>query len=127
MRAIPRPLMELMTSSMVKRQERAVAGVEPALRELTFGELAPTLHEDLHLVAEASGDLEPYRSVEAEVLLIGGARSAAYLRAALGELQRVLPRARRMVLPGLNHSATSNAAQRGRPEPVAVRRFLGES
>ncbi|PZG03705.1 alpha/beta fold hydrolase [Nonomuraea aridisoli] len=129
MRAIPRPLMERLTSSMVKSQERAVAGVEPALREPTFGELAPTLHEDLHLVAETAGDLEAYRSVRAEVLLVGGARSAAYLRAALGELQRVLPRARRVTLPGLDHNATSNAARRGRPEPVAevVRRFLSET
>ncbi|WP_433427668.1 hypothetical protein [Nonomuraea sp. CA-141351] len=65
--------------------------------------------EDAQVVAETAGDLDVYRSVRAEVLLLGGTRSPAHLRSALTALERVLPRARRVALKGLDHSATSNA------------------
>ncbi|MEV4175499.1 alpha/beta hydrolase [Nonomuraea sp. NPDC049709] len=118
---LPRALLELLTGLMVRNEGKGVAGDEP-----TFRELAPTLRQDLQLVAEAGGDLTVYRPVEAEVLLLGGTRSPAYLRATLAGLERVLPRARRVELAGLDHSATSNAARRGRPERVAdeIRGFL---
>ncbi|MEV0390543.1 alpha/beta hydrolase [Nonomuraea sp. NPDC050643] len=110
---LPRAFLELLTGRMLKR--------DPA-----FGELAPTLRHDVRLVAETAGDLEAYRGVEAEVLLLGGSRSPAHLRSPLAALERVLPRARRVELRGLGHSATCNADRRGRPDRVAeeVRRFL---
>ncbi|MGN9840226.1 alpha/beta fold hydrolase [Nonomuraea sp. H19] len=119
--AMPRVLLEALTAMMLKSQDKAAADGEP-----TFRELAPTLHYDAQLVAETAGDLDVYRSVGAEVLLLGGTKSPAYLKAALTALQQVLPRARRVDLAGLDHSATSNAAMRGRPERVAaeIRRFL---
>ncbi|WP_327581084.1 alpha/beta hydrolase [Nonomuraea sp. NBC_00507] len=118
---MPRALLELLTAMMVKNQDKAANGGEP-----TFRDLAPTLHNDAQIVAETSGDLEVYGAVSAEVLLLGGTKSPAYLRSALTALQRVLPRARRVDLAGLGHSATSNAAMRGNPERVAeeIRRFL---
>jgi pimeloyl-ACP methyl ester carboxylesterase len=118
---MPRALLELLTAIMLKNQDKAAADGEP-----TFRDLAPTLHHDAQVVAETSGDLDVYRSVSAEVLLLGGTKSPAYLRSALTALERVLPRARRADLIGLGHSATSNAAMRGRPERVAeeIRRFL---
>ncbi|MEU8359996.1 alpha/beta hydrolase [Nonomuraea sp. NPDC048882] len=113
--ALPRPVLELLTTLMLKRQDGQ-----------SFGQLAPTLRQDLELAARAAGDLAVYRPVRAEVLLLGGTRSPAYLRSALAGLERVLPRARRVLMEGLDHSATSNAAQRGHPDRVAteIRRFL---
>lgn len=120
-KVMPRPLLELLTAMMLKNQDKAASVGEP-----TFRELAPSLHNDAQVVAETAGDLDVYGSVGAEVLLLGGTKSPAYLRSALTALERVLPRSRRVDLAGLGHSATSNAAMRGRPERVAeeVRRFL---
>ncbi|SDK56199.1 Pimeloyl-ACP methyl ester carboxylesterase [Nonomuraea maritima] len=118
---VPRPVLELLTRMMLRSERRAADKAEP-----TFGELAPTLREDGRIVAETSGDLETYRQLGTETLLLGGTRSPAYLRQALTALEDVLPRARRADLTGLDHSATSNADRRGHPERVAeeVRRFL---
>ncbi|TDE58472.1 alpha/beta hydrolase [Nonomuraea mesophila] len=120
---LPRFLLERLTVLAQKGQEKSGADGEP-----TFGELAPTLHYDVQVVAETATAGEPvaYRSVGAEVLLVGGAKSPAYLRTALDALHRVLPRARRVEMAGLGHSATGNTRQRGRPERVAaeIRAFL---
>ncbi|GAA2207549.1 alpha/beta hydrolase [Nonomuraea monospora] len=118
--ALPRRVQEWLTGLMLKSQD-GTAGEQP-----TFRDLAPTQRQDLQLVAEAPADFAAYRPVEVETLLLGGTRSQGYLRSALAELERVLPRARRVALEGLDHGATQNAAQRGRPERVAgeIRRFL---
>jgi pimeloyl-ACP methyl ester carboxylesterase len=118
---MPRALLELLTAMMLKKQDKAAVD-----GETTYRELAPTIHHDAQVVAETAGDLDVYRSMGAEVLLLGGTKSPAHLRSALTALQGVLPRARRVDLAGLDHSATSNAAMRGRPERVAeeIRRFL---
>ncbi|MCK2216325.1 alpha/beta hydrolase [Actinomadura sp. ATCC 31491] len=118
---VPRFLLEAMTAAMLKNQDKVAVAGEP-----TFRALAPTLRQDAQLVAETADDLAAYRALTAEVLLLGGTRSPAYLRDALTALQGVLPRCRRADLPGLDHSATSNAAMRGRPARVAaeIRRFL---
>ncbi|MEO3885279.1 alpha/beta hydrolase [Nonomuraea sp. B5E05] len=120
---MPRVLLKWLTVLAQKGQEKASAKGEPA-----FDELAPTLHYDVRVVAETAtaGDPVAYRSVDADVLLLGGSRSPAYLRTALDALERVLPRARRVEMAGLGHSATCNAARRGRPERVAaeIREFL---
>ncbi|QYC42753.1 putative hydrolase [Nonomuraea coxensis DSM 45129] len=118
---LPRPLLEAMTAAMLRRQDRAAADGEP-----TFRELAPTLRQDVQVVADTAGDLDAYRHVTAEVLLLGGTKSPAHLKGALTALHGTLPRCRRADLPGLGHSATSNASMRGRPDLVAaeVCRFL---
>ncbi|GAA2874750.1 alpha/beta fold hydrolase [Nonomuraea rubra] len=118
--ALPRRVQEWLTGLMLKSQDGA-AGEGP-----TFRELAPTQRQDIQLVAEAPADFAAYGSVEVETLLLGGTRSQGYLRSALAELERVMPRARRVVMDGLDHGATQNTSQRGRPERVAeeIRRFL---
>ncbi|MEU8106776.1 alpha/beta hydrolase [Nonomuraea muscovyensis] len=120
-RALPRWLLERLTTTFIARQEREGAGEEP-----TFRELAPTLHHDARMVAETADDVGAFRQVRAEVLLLGGSRSPAYLKKALTALEEVLPGARRAELAGLGHAAANNTAAGGRPERVAeeVRRFL---
>ncbi|GAA3092175.1 alpha/beta hydrolase [Nonomuraea salmonea] len=111
---VPRKLLELLTRRMLKGPGA------------TFAELAPTLRQDLQLAREAAGDLERYRAVRQEVLLLGGTRTRPYLRAALAGLEEVLPHATKVLMEGLDHSATSNTADRGRPGRAAeeIRRFL---
>ncbi|MEV0232740.1 alpha/beta hydrolase [Nonomuraea sp. NPDC050786] len=118
---MPRALLEALTARMLTHQEQAAAGGEP-----TFRELAPTLRYDAQVVAETACRLDTYRSVKAEMLLLGGTRSPAHLRSALSALERVLPHVRRVALKGLDHSATCNTAHRGHPERVAtaIRAFL---
>ncbi|MEV0146846.1 MULTISPECIES: alpha/beta hydrolase [unclassified Nonomuraea] len=120
-RIMPRRLMERLTTTFVERQERTGTGEEAGFREL-----APTIHHDARLVAETAGLLPRLRELRAEVLLLGGSRSQAYLRKNLTALEGVLPDARRVVLRGLDHNATGNAAAGGKPEAVAreIDRFL---
>ncbi|WP_113702731.1 alpha/beta fold hydrolase [Nonomuraea lactucae] len=121
LQVLPRWLLERLTTAFMARQERQGAGEEPRFREL-----APTLHYDIRLVTEAIGSLERLRGVRAEVLLMGGSRSAAPIKRALTALEGLLPHARRVELRGLGHEATCNTAMGGRPGRVAeeVSRFL---
>ena len=88
-------------------------------------ELAPTLHHDGRVITEMSGQQESLRAIQAEVLLLGGSKSTAFLKAGLDSVAKVLPQARRIEFPGLDHSAAWNAEMRGKPEPLAqeLRRF----
>jgi hypothetical protein len=90
--------------------------------------LAPTLHYDFQFVVEMSEQLERFRDVRAEVLLLGGSKSPAYLKASLDALEKVLPQAKRVEFPGLDHAASWNSDRGGKPEPVAqaLRRFFAE-
>jgi len=78
-----------------------------------------------------SGKLESFRDVRAEVLLLGGSKSPAFLKNGLDALEKVLPHVKRIEFPGLGHggsSDTSNTNRGGQPELVAqeLRRFFAE-
>ncbi len=85
--------------------------------------LVPTMHYDAQLVIESEGSLASFRGVSAEVLLLGGARSASYLKKSLYGLEHVLPHVQRTEFPGVGHLAADNS---GKPEMVAgeLRRFF---
>ena len=91
--------------------------------------LAPTLHYDFQLVIEMEGALEIFRTLSAEVLLLGGSKSPAFLRRALDGLEQVVPHMKRVEFPGLGHEASGNADRRGQPARVAeeLRRFFIET
>lgn len=92
-------------------ENKGRVGVEVPLRDLL-----PTMGADARMVAESSGLAEAATGVRADVLLLGGAKSAHYLREALDVLETTLPRARRVEFDGLGHLAADN---NGRPERVA--------
>ena len=71
---------------------------------------------DAQLVIETEGTLDRFREVPAEVLLLGGSRSPAYLKRSLDALASVLPAAPRLDLAGVGHVAPDNS---GRPLLVA--------
>jgi pimeloyl-ACP methyl ester carboxylesterase len=122
--AIPRWLLELLTTMSMKQEERqAKAG------DVTMRMLAPTLYYDFQLVDEMAETLESFKAIRAEVLLLGGSESPAWLKTALDALEKALPHANRIEFPGLNHggaSDTSSTNRGGRPELVALelRRFF---
>jgi pimeloyl-ACP methyl ester carboxylesterase len=120
-RAMPRWLTERLTAMAMRQEEKNGDG-----GYVPMTELAPTLHYDFQLAIEASGMLDAYGAMRAEVLLLGGSRSPAYLKRALGTLEEVLPHVQRIELPGLDHAASWNSDRGGRPGPVAeeLRRFF---
>ena len=81
-----------------------------------LADLITTMRYDGRSVAQAAGPLSRYAEVRAETLLLGGERSAAYLKAALNGLEPVLPHVRRVTLPGVGHLAADNS---GKPQLVA--------
>jgi len=120
-RFVPRPLLERLTTAAMKSEEKkASAG------DVTMRMLAPTLHYDFRIVAETQGELGDFAGITAEVLLLGGSKSPAYLKIALDALQKVLPHAECHEFAGLDHSASGNADRRGKPALVAaeLRTFL---
>ena len=119
---IPRWLLERMTTMMMASEDKKASGDDVTMRML-----APTLHYDFQLVIEMAGPLERFRAVHAEVLLLGGSKSPAYLTRAVDALEKVVPHVRRVEFPGLGHEASGNADRRGRPDQVAreLRRFFG--
>lgn len=80
-------------------------------------ELVPTVRYDAQTVRGAAGALERFAGLSCEVLLLGGSRSARNLTASVDGLGRVLPGARRVVIPGAGHTAPDNSRQ---PDRVAA-------
>jgi pimeloyl-ACP methyl ester carboxylesterase len=119
--ALPRWLTERLTARMMRAEDRTGSGDYVPVREL-----APILHQDLAIAVNVSGAVERFAAVPVDVLLLGGSRSPAYLKAALDSLATVIPSARRAELHGLDHAASWNADRGGNPAPVAeaMRRFF---
>jgi hypothetical protein len=120
--AMPRWLIEFMTNRMLSSEAKKGSG-----EYASFRELAPTLHHDGWVICEMSGQQESLRAIRADVLLLGGSKSTGFLKAGLDSVAKVLPQARRIEFPGLNHASTWNTDMRGKPALVAqeLRRFFG--
>ncbi len=122
LRAMPHWLMVPLTKHMIAREDRnARAG------DVTMRMLAPTLHYDLQLISESEGPLERFKDIRADLLLLGGRKSPAYLQTSVETLSNVFPRARRVTFTGLGHEASGNANQWGKPEQVARENNPGRS
>ncbi len=121
-RAMPKALTARLAMVAMAQEAKKPVGPYPSMREL-----ASTLHSDFAIVTESSGRLHDFRSIRADILLMGGSRSPAFLKRALADLASALPKATRVELAGLDHAASWNSDVRGHPEPVArdLRRFFG--
>jgi pimeloyl-ACP methyl ester carboxylesterase len=119
-RLAPRALLDPLLNAAARRGTGARENDDVSLKALV-----PTVHYDVQLVIESEGSLASFRGVKAEVLLLGGTRSPAYLKKALLGLERVLPRVRRIDFPRVGHLAADNS---GKPALVAaeLRRFFSE-
>ena len=120
---IPRRLLELLTNMAMKSEDKKAKDDDVTMRML-----APTLHYDFQLVVEMAENekLESFKAIRAEVLLLGGSKSPAYLKVALDALEKVLPHVTRIEFPGLGHGSSGNTNRGGKPERVAqeLRRFF---
>lgn len=92
--------------------------------------LIPTQRFDGLLVKEMDDSLENFAEVRAEVLLLGGAKSPAFLRDILDALNHTLPHVKRIKYPDFDHSAPNQTRpnQKG-PERIAddLRAFFCQS
>jgi pimeloyl-ACP methyl ester carboxylesterase len=125
MDAMPNWLLEAITAKAMNNEEK-----EAKSGAVTMRQLAPTLHYDGLLLTEMSGQLERFRDVRAEVLLLGGSKGLPFLKPTLDALEKTLPHVvGRVEVPGLGHGGANNISPTNRgsnPELVAqeLRRFL---
>jgi len=125
--ALPSFLLESLTNMVMKSEDKKGSGEYLPMRKL-----APALQYDFQVVVEMSGKMESFRDVRAQVLLLGGSKSPAYMKAALDALEQILPHVTRIEFPGLGHAASWNYDKQrnpgGKPEVVAqeLRRFFAE-
>jgi len=95
------PLMDWML-----RRERPEPG------DVAIRDLVPTFHYDMAIIEETADRAGDYASVQADVLLIGGGKSPAFLAHSLDALEAVLHNCHRMTLPGLGHQAAVDQPDR---------------
>ncbi len=91
--------------------------------DVPIAELIPTVRFDCLIQREGSARLADFGRLRADVLLLGGDRSALSLVDALDDLAKILPAARRTTLRGVGHVA---ASYQRKPANVAaaLRRFF---
>jgi pimeloyl-ACP methyl ester carboxylesterase len=94
--------------------------------QVPIEKLIPTMHFDALLVKETRGSVGKLGRLGAEVLLLGGSRSAYFLKSSLDVLSAALPRVSRVELRGVGHIAADNE---GKPELVAasLQRFFARA
>jgi len=121
LQALPYWMLRPLTKLMTTIDERHASD-----RSITMDGLAPTLRYDFQMAIEMSERLDDLKGIRKDVLLLGGSKSAAYLRASVEALALLLPEARRVEFAGLDHGATGNANRHGQPALVAeeLRRFF---
>ena len=125
--SIPHWLLELLTTLSMKQEEKKA---RPG--DITMRALAPTLHYDFQLVFEMAESIEKFRTLQAEVLLLGGDKSPAWLKAGLAALETTLPHVKRIEFPGLDHGGSSDISstnRSGHPKVVAeeLQQFFARS
>ena len=91
--------------------------------DVSIKALIPTQRYDMTIVKETADTLDDYRTMPAQVLLLGGSKSPMFLKTALAALETTLPHVTRRELSGFDHLSATNE---GRPEAVAgvMREFL---
>jgi pimeloyl-ACP methyl ester carboxylesterase len=117
LQAMPRWLLEAFTRQGMKQEDKTAREGDVTMRAL-----APTLHYDFQLVTEMAEQVERFRALHVATLLLGGSKSPAYLKQALDALEQVIPQARRVVFPGLDHGGSSDLGptnRSGDPQRVA--------
>lgn len=107
---VPGWLLTFLINRVMSSEDKLPPGDYPTMRQI-----APTLQYDLRIVSEVHGQLESWRAIPSEVLLLGGNKSPAYLRADLETIAEILPRAKRVTLAGLDHGASWNQDKRRNP------------
>jgi pimeloyl-ACP methyl ester carboxylesterase len=77
--------------------------------DIALADIIPTMRQDVQLAKDTEGAIQPFAAIDAKVLLMGGGKSPPYLRLALDELEAILPRARHVEFPSLDHQGPDNS------------------
>ncbi|WP_279685069.1 alpha/beta hydrolase [Bradyrhizobium sp. SSUT18] len=110
---LPRSILQLLTGAMLRRDDKTHGEYTP------IRTLLPAMRYDFNVVSEMQGKAGDWGEAKVEILLLGGTKSPAYLKMALGVLEQRLPAAKRIEFEGLAHSGPWNADRRGSPNIVA--------
>ena len=73
---------------------------------IAMEKLAPTLEQDFSLVVEVAANIQQFKSVTCDTLLLGGSKSPQYLKVSLSALEKILPHSTRYEFAGLGHSGS---------------------
>ena len=95
MRRIPHLAAPLL--SLMLRREKVAPGDVP------IRDLVPTWGKDLAVIEEMADQVEAFAALRAQVLLMSGSRSPAWLGRSIDVLEGVLPHSQRVTLSGLDH------------------------
>ncbi|AMR29398.1 hypothetical protein A0257_21385 [Hymenobacter psoromatis] len=118
---LPRFVLKPLTAAFLKSEAKKTPG-----QYAPIPALIPSTRYDFQVVLNRGGAVQSYRTVDKQILLLGGSKSPAYLKKSLTTLATTLPHAHRVELPGLDHSGPWNADIGGKPTVVAeqIRQFL---
>ena len=118
---VPRWLLVPLVALYLRRERRRVKPPDVPMEALI-----PLQRFDGQLVKEMDSSLESFAGMRADVLLMGGQKSPAFLREILDALQQTLPHAQRIEFRGVGHGAP---ADRAAPERVGeeLRAFFAGS
>ncbi|MEU6641673.1 alpha/beta hydrolase [Saccharomonospora sp. NPDC046836] len=106
--ALPRAVLVPLMGAGLRAQARQADG------DVTLNDLIPTMSQDARLVLNATGLITASTAIQAEVLLLGGSKSARCFKDALDALHATVPHARRVELRRLGHLAADNGGHPGR-------------
>ncbi|MFD3399881.1 alpha/beta fold hydrolase [Kribbella sp. NPDC058693] len=122
LKVVPRGLLRRMTEKMMAKEGRQA----PA-DAITMRQLAPTIHAEGTIVAELAGTFDNFRTVNADVLLLGGTKGLPGLKPGRATLEKVLPHCRRIEFDGYDHGSSSDpGGVNPTGKPAAVRRIAEE-
>ena len=110
-KVMPRRLLASVTEKGMKSEDRKAAP-----DAITMRKLAPTIHYEGALIAEMAGTADAFRTVTADVLILGGSKGLPFLKPARDALARTLPRSRAWSSPA---STTAPPAIPALPTPAA--------
>lgn len=119
-------LMSLPRFMLVPLIKLAVKADAKKLKEgdVPIKELIPTMHYDIQMVAETKGKFESFKNSTADILLLGGSKSAGFLKDALGELKKLMPQASFIQFPGLGHGASAEGGTKTKTVASELKKFF---
>jgi pimeloyl-ACP methyl ester carboxylesterase len=118
LKVMPRALLKRVTEKMLVKDERQAGPGAVPLRQL-----APTLHAEGVIVAELAGSFDNFRTVSADVLLMGGSKGLRNLEPGRATLASVLPHCRRVEFDGFDHGSSSDP---GGVNPTGSAKAVGQ-
>ena len=114
LRCFPRSFLEWMAKRGIHSQERKKKNED----EITLKDLAPTIGYDFKILEECKDDVERWKDIETEVLLMSGHKSPDYIKKGTGAVEKVLINVKRIDFKAFSHGAVLNKEYGGKPGPL---------